>query len=93
MDALKGQGRAVAFAMCGLDRLCLVIYPDESWGILQNGKRICVWEPDEAADCIHAFTGMSGLTADMLEFDPHMIARLGLTINSDRNPGASLSLN
>jgi hypothetical protein len=93
MDALKGQGRAVALAMCGLDRLCLVVYADDSWGILQNGKRICVWEPEEAADCIHAFAGMSGVTADMLEFDPQIIARLGLIIGPDRKPPAVLSLN
>jgi hypothetical protein len=93
MDALKGQGKVVAFATTGADRLTLVIFPDDSWGILQNGKVVCVWEPAEAADCIHAFAGMSGATADMLEFDPHMIARLGMVIGPDRKPGAVFSMN
>ena len=93
MDALKGQGKAVAFAMNGRDRLALVIYADDSWGILQNGKMVCVWEPEEAADCIDAFTGMSGITADMLEFDPQMIARLRLVIGPDRVPHAVPVLN
>jgi hypothetical protein len=36
---------------------------------------------------------MSGVTPDMLEFDPQIIARLGLMIGPDRKPPAVLSLN
>jgi hypothetical protein len=60
MDALlKGQGKAVALSERGTDHLSLVVFADESSGIVLNDKLICVWEPQETADCVRTFTAMS----------------------------------
>jgi hypothetical protein len=78
MDALKGQGKAVSLITRGADLLCLVVYADDSCGILRNGKLICVWEPHEAADGIRTFTAMSGTTLDALELARRRATESGL---------------
>jgi len=86
MDALlKGHGKAVALTERGTDHLSLVVFADESSGILLNEKLICVWEPGESADCLRTFTAMGGSasssaesSADLPQLQSTLAARLSV---------------
>ena len=55
MDFLKGEGRSILFIERDDGRMDLVSYPDESWGIVRNGRTLCVCECDELTDCLGMF--------------------------------------
>lgn len=55
MDFLKGEGRSILFIERGGGRTELVSYPDESWGIVRNGRTLCTWESAELSDCLGTF--------------------------------------
>jgi len=56
----------VADFLSGRDRVCLVVYPDESWGILRNGEAVCAYGPHRTAECISTFVRMGGFEASVL---------------------------
>ena len=59
MDWLKGQGRPILYFTTDQDSFELVAYTDDSLAIWRGGRPLCVWEPDEAEDCLRTFARMS----------------------------------
>ena len=55
MDFLKGEHRSILFVERDGGRMDLVVYADESLGIVRNGQTLCVWDPRELADCLGVF--------------------------------------
>ena len=66
MGTPKSQGRIVADFLGDLGRVCLVVYPDESWGILRDGETVSTWGPEQTADCVTAFVQMGGFDASVV---------------------------
>ena len=64
MDFMKGEGRAILFCRRTGGEVRLVSYPDESWGIVHDGRTVCTWECDELADCLRTFISMAGANPD-----------------------------
>ena len=73
MESMKGEAKPILFFDHGGGRVQLVSFPDESWGIVRQGRTICTWECHELADCLRTFLSMAGhsrgglLNREMLE--------------------------
>jgi hypothetical protein len=64
MDFMKGEGKAILFCRRTGGEVRLVSYPDESWGIVRDGRTICTWECDELVDCLRTFIALAGVNPD-----------------------------